>query len=652
MTAAIKVAGGTPTSAQPRDAKGRFIHVHEDSYWSIGHTQVFRQDNIVNALSGLGVPGQDRHEATAPGKGKRFTVQQMDQQYMHNRFARRIVDRPAKDASRAGWKLTVNTAELVDPMGPELERLKSRFFMREAHRMSRLTGGGAVIIILDDGRALEEPVDREHIRKVQTLQYVDRWELIPIEHYADITHPMYGKPRLYRLHPKGFTGLPVSTKPGSQGTIGSLVEIHADRVIRFEGLPIRRERKDFYDGWGQPVLEAAWEAIADINVTIQSMATTMHEFQFQVLKLKDLKTLLIGPNGSSDRFTQRLAAIQLSKSMLKAVAIDADREELEVRSIDFTGAIGVYSVMQQNLSAVTEMPLSLLFGQMPQGFASADETGQQNYREHIQGMQDEFYEPGLQKLGSYIVLSDEGPFKKLEMAKRVELTKGIKVEFNSLEKPNQVEMAQVREGLARADAAWIGAGVLQPSDARRRFQEQEFQLDIFIDPKREVKLQGFEEMERMAQQVGQPGSAPSQVPMKPPAPPQPPNPAVLQEERANARFDSLVEMFEIDLTEQKRQQLYAAAESREEEPAMTLLNYLAWETQQERADAVASEEAEALRTGRKDVFTGANDPKLPDHVKKLAQAKKTQWVAAFNATFEETDGDEGKAFAAANAVVK
>jgi HK97 family phage major capsid protein len=50
-------------------------------------------------------------------------------------------------------------------------------------------------------------------------------------------------------------------------------------------------------------------------------------------------------------------------------------------------------------------------------------------------------------------------------------------------------------------------------------------------------------------------------------------------------------------------------------------------------------------------YSGPNDPDLPEHVQKLPEKKRRQWIAVFEQVLEDT-GDEGRAMAAANAAVK
>lgn len=51
-------------------------------------------------------------------------------------------------------------------------------------------------------------------------------------------------------------------------------------------------------------------------------------------------------------------------------------------------------------------------------------------------------------------------------------------------------------------------------------------------------------------------------------------------------------------------------------------------------------------------YSGADDPKLPDHIKKLGKKARRTWIAAFNNAYKRKKDDEGYAFRVANAAVK
>src|SRR3972149_8585138 len=53
-------------------------------------------------------------------------------------------------------------------------------------------------------------------------------------------------------------------------------------------------------------------------------------------------------------------------------------------------------------------------------------------------------------------------------------------------------------------------------------------------------------------------------------------------------------------------------------------------------------------------YSGADDPSLPSNVQKMPAAKRRQWIAIFNNTMSDCEGDdcEGKAFRIANGVLK
>lgn len=424
-----------------------------------------RLDSIVNAMSGIG-DVDDRHTHNVPGGGVLFTEDWLDKLYEHDKFSQIIVDRPARDATRAGWQIIVDENEENDPFAPYFEALKVEEKFRTAHTLARLTGGAGILIVTDDPAPLDEPIDFDRVKKVKTLQVFDRFELTPLEWNNDVESDGFGLPLTYALNPAVVGG---ATPIDYDYSV-----IHSDRIVRFLGRPLRRKRQLLYDGWGQPILEAVWEAISDISTISQAVASTAHQFQYTILKLKNLMSLLTGPQGepNASKLNQRLMAMRLSMSAIKAIVIDADREELEQRNVDFTGIERAYEIAQQNFAMVTGMPLSLIFGQAPHGFSEKDETGLENYRAVIEAEQKEFYRPGLLQLAKLIAISEDSP------------TNGeipdLEVKFGNLEGMDLLDEAEIRLRTARMDRLNIDAGIYSYEEARKRYEEAEWSMELVL----------------------------------------------------------------------------------------------------------------------------------------------------------------------------
>lgn len=447
----------------------------------LGQVTDHRDDGVINALSGLGDIARDRNESTAPGgPGPRFDSTTLDNLYHHTRLVRRIVDRPAADATRAGFAVTVTDGEATEPFADEFRRLRLKTKLREAHRLAALTGGAGILVVLEDGLRLDQPVVPARVQRVKALHVVDRFDLIPMAWDDRLDSPTWDEPLSYSL-----TGRAV-TEP----------VVDASRVIRFEGVPVRRDRKrDRYDGWGQPLPEAVWESLRDLLTVVQGIATASHEFVHDVLKLKDLKALLTGPGGEDDAsgLKMRIQAMMLTRSLLRATVLDADSESLEQRVVEFKGAVEAFGVQQQLLSADTHQPLTLIFGQSPKGFTSEDTTGLENWRAHVEDEQERLHAPAIRRVTDLLMVSRRGP------------TSGQSVEyevvFRPLDSPSSEQMAATRKTVAEADAIYMDRGVLSPDDVRRRHEAPEFQVELALEV--EGPLEDFAAMGAIADALRQ-----------------------------------------------------------------------------------------------------------------------------------------------------
>lgn len=422
-----------------------------------------RWDSIQNAFSGLGST-RDPAAHTRSRAGRILTDAQIHEQYMHG-IGRVIVDRRPEDCTRRGWKIEVGDAtDGVDPFATVFEDLGVKFKLRDAHRKARLWGGAGVVMILDDDGALDEPIAGQ-VRGIKALHVFNARELVPNTYFTDLEHPHFGKPRTYFLHPNKRYAATTSWND----------VVHADRVIRFEGMDVPEEfAYSTWHGWGQSVIDSVSEEIFDVKTTAQALVSAVHQSQFGVLKLKNLAALLTGGSvgKENENLIKRLDAVALSKSLINAIVLDTSEEYSDIQR-NFSGLIEAFSVAQQNLSAVTRYPLTLLYGQAPKGFSGSDDTGLQNYYDAVRADQQEFFVPAIKRIATILMQVPDGPTKgrKLE---------SWSVKCHDLDTPNELEEAQARKTHAEADAINIDRGVYSPRDARQRYTGAGFSADLVV----------------------------------------------------------------------------------------------------------------------------------------------------------------------------
>ncbi|MFB6375404.1 MAG: anti-CBASS protein Acb1 family protein [Bradymonadaceae bacterium] len=420
-------------------------------------------DGIVNALTQLG-SSEDRHEKTRPADGPTFKETQLDRLYLHSRLNRRIVDRPAQDATRRGWDVKVDDPQFEkDVFDADLKRLGVRQKCRKAHKLARQSGGAIQFIVADDGRTPDEPLDVENIRSVKTIHVLDRFEVEGVDEDGDIQSEDWRKPTYYKI------------REGAETDIEDGQLIHKSRVVRWEGLTVPDDRRSDYDGWGQPILEAAWDAIRDLEVATQALATSTHHFQYRVMRLADLGSLLHDEDGNADPsdFKQRLKAIQEGLSTIRMIVLDKE-ESVETKSVDFSGMIEVYSIFQQNLSAAVNIPLILLFGTPTKGLSSEDKTAIQNYYDHVSGLQDENYQPAIDFFIELLSKDNRGPTDG-------QVPQDWTVDFADLEEPTKQEQADTAAKLAKVDQILTSKQIIDPEEARQRWEGDELSVVVPLD---------------------------------------------------------------------------------------------------------------------------------------------------------------------------
>jgi len=420
-----------------------------------------RYDGLYNEFSGWGDPKQDPRQHVKITPEEAMSREELDALYEDGRFGRRIVEKPPKDATRPGVWLQVGDEE----NRPLRKRLQQEIDLpnklREAHIASRHTGGSALLMVLEDGRDLDQPVSWREVGGLRAVHVLDRWDLSPKPNSfeTDLRDADWRKPSLYDFHPQDATsGSSTGAILNSRGSpITSNAEIHADRVIPFPGLRVRPERAGNYDYWGQPVLEAAQQVIKDLEQGAEANSSAAEQFTFGILRLAKLHETLVENDNGREMVMKRLSAMNMSKSLLNAIVLDASKDEsLEMRSVDFSGIAESIRIMQEFLAMVTGMPLTMLFGQMPSGLSTKDETGRDNYFDDRRDERSQLYKPAAYTVSKALWWGLYGK----------PLPEQAEIGFGPLDEQTPAEEVDVEKTRAETQVMLINAGVVTPTEAR------------------------------------------------------------------------------------------------------------------------------------------------------------------------------------------
>ena len=439
----------------------------------LGHVGAggIRADGLQNVLIGMGT-GRDKGQYTKTTATIFLTQEELENLY-GEWLPRRIVDIYADQATRKGFKVLFGgdgvRAEEVQGIEQVIEDLYILEFLNLAARNSRLYGGACLLLFIDDGRPAYMPVDRRNIRRVEEIECLDRWQIAPVITEENLYD--YSKATYYQIISGDLINEP------------TLSYIHKDRILRFDGdwLPYRVRQRNY--GWGMSSLQTVYDSFRHYWTGLNSAATLLTEFDIFVHKVKGLAAMLAA--GKEGAVRDRLQVNDMSKSIYRGYAIDAEKEELEFISRNFGGIGEVLEKLRVDIIGASKIPHTVLFGESPSGLGSTGRSEERDFAKTLADYQSVHFKRPIKKLMEYIMLSKEGPTNG-------KLPESWRISFNPLFELNEREMADVRARVAAVDGRYIQLGVLSPKEvADARYGGSEWSMELTLDPSviRELPMQ-------------------------------------------------------------------------------------------------------------------------------------------------------------------
>jgi phage-related protein (TIGR01555 family) len=430
----------------------------------LGHNgnESLRVDGLVNALTGMG-SRRDKSQYTTSTPIVFLTQEELENLYSEW-IPKRIVDIVAEQSTRKGFKVLFGgegaAAEEVSGIEQVIEDLYILENLGLASKNARLFGGAVILLYIDDGRSADQPVDFRNIRAIEGMEVLDRWQIAPVIN-EDALYD-YSKATHYQIISGDLIRQP------------QLVKIHKDRVLRFDGewLPYRIRQRNY--GWGMSTLQSVYDSFRFYSTGISSAATLLTEFDIFVHKLRGLSSMLAA--GKEKDVRDRLVLNDMSKSIYRGYAIDAEKEELEFISRNFGGVGEILEKLRIDIIGASQIPHTILFGESPGGLGSTGRSEERDFTKHLGDYQASHYKRPLQHLMKMIMMSKEGPTSG-------KVPESWRIKFNDLFELNEREKADVRARVAAVDGRYIQLGVLHPQEvADARYGGSEWSMELTLDP--------------------------------------------------------------------------------------------------------------------------------------------------------------------------
>lgn len=423
--------------------------------------------------------------------------------YEGNGLFARIIDAPAEEAMKAGFELDgIKDTNLIEFYEAALDDLDWEETCITAIKWARLFGGSIAVMLINDGKGIDEPLDWKNIRSIDGIRVYDRSVVQPDYNSMFSYSPedpfrargnMIGTPEFYNINSK----------------YGSFT-VHESRCLVFKnGVLPENCSNSIYEMWGMPEYIRIKRAMRDCELAHGNGPKMLERAIQAVYKVRGLSELLQTDAGE-DIVVKRLQTIDLARGLLNSIAIDSEGEEYDFKTFAFTGVSEIIDTTCNQLSALTSIPQTILFGRSPAGMNATGESDMENWYSFVGRIQKRMIGRNLRYLLSVI-------FQAGVMTGEIDEIPPISPKFRPLWSLSELEEAQLEQTKAATQQTkaataqiYVGMQAVDPSEVRKGLSDSgEFNIETLLDDYTDEEL--FPAEEQVPGETSMPTEAPGKI---------------------------------------------------------------------------------------------------------------------------------------------
>lgn len=436
-----------------------------------GTQDKFRQDGYTNLLNKYGT-AQDNSTAYTYEQEPVVSDLELIRLYEGNGLFTKIIDRPSEEAVKHGFDIDYGDEDITEYVDKRLDDLDFEDKFATAEKWARLYGGSLIVMLCDDGGGLEEPLNWDKVTTIEELRVFERaviqedYTTMYNFHFFDTMHSdkPFGQPEYYHIY-----------------SMYGYFTVHYSRCLVFRNgrLP-EQTTNSIYRYWGMPEYVKIKRALREC-ITSHSNGTKLLERSVQAIyKMKNLANLLSTEDGEN-KVLQRLQVIDMARGILNSMAIDAEGEDYDFKTLQMSGVKDVVDTTCNMLSAVTNIPQTILFGRSPAGMNATGDSDLENYYNMVENIQKQNMKANARTVIDLILKQGLIEGKIPEIPK-------YKMKFAALWSLSDTEQADIAQKKATTEQTkaqtaqvYIDSGVLDPSEVRSSLAtEGEFDIEEVI----------------------------------------------------------------------------------------------------------------------------------------------------------------------------
>ncbi len=425
--------------------------------------KVSRADGFANFLTKLGTSG-DKSSYTGFLRGRRLMCEELEAVYEEDPLAKRIVDRLVDDGTREGFFLT-GTDEAVDfsELLSDFENLDALKKVATAWRWARLYGGSILLVNVNDGLPMNEPMDLDSATKILSMHPI----ACPHIH-VPVFDPALGSAAF--MEPEFYEAtVPVGVEAEGEGSESRGIQagstsrgakrIHKSRVVRFDGNLVPPSRLIKNGGWGPSVIDGAWSALKKLGTVMGYAENVMHEISVMKMAIKGFRDMACGTDKDQTDLRTMMETIKWANDTLHMMVTDAEDEYGEV-SRSVAGLDALIERFVDGVVRATDMPRTVLLGEQPGGLNANGDSEIRAWFDFVSAQQGlQLQSPLNQLLHIYFATLANSDAKVPD-----EWT----INFNPLWQPTRKESAETLKTMAESASILIELGVVSADEVREQ----------------------------------------------------------------------------------------------------------------------------------------------------------------------------------------
>lgn len=240
-------------------------------------------------------------------------------------------------------------------------------------------------------------------------------------------------------------------KPSSWWLLGT--EAHATRLFTIISRPVADMLKPSYSFRGVSMTQLAIPYVDNWLRTRQSVSDTVKQFSVSGVLTDLQQSLLPGAGTSLDMRAQLLNLYRDNRNLL---LLDKATEEFFQINTPLSGLDALQAQSQEQMGAVSHMPLVKLLGITPSGLNASSDGEIRVWYDYVHGYQDSSLTPLMQVVLQLVQLSLFGV-----------VDPDITWQWEKLHEATETEAAEISRLEMEADRGYIEAGVISPEQVAK-----------------------------------------------------------------------------------------------------------------------------------------------------------------------------------------